>query len=162
MWCACNTGVKLALRTSVPVVMLVGSSWSSIELYGRFRAGSGKKEVPVWNVVSSLPSSLTLFLPFLPSFLLSSLPFPLCPFSVLGSPLNSTRDLGSAVSFFSRSRQSLGVKRFWVHSGFKIMLFMIAPLQKFSDNQIMKFCKTRDVVLGLGHHLSYFLCYCMF
>ena len=116
--------------------------------------------MPVLKVVPFLcPLPLPFSLFYLP---LAFFPFPLCPFLVLGSPLNSTRDLASAVSSSSTSGQSLGDNRFWLNSGLKIMLFMIAPLQKFSDNQIMKFCKIRDVVLGLGHHLSYFLCYCIF
>ena len=36
----------------------------------------------------------------------------------------------------------------------KIKLPAIALLQKFSDNQIMQFCKIRDVVIDLGPYVS--------
>ena len=124
------------------------------------RAGSGK-EVPVYNHVPSyspptlplsIPSGLYLFL-FFAALCVSSLS------SVVPSPNLAVEP---AVSSLSSFWQSAAHERFLVRSELKFMLSVIVLLHKFPNNQIMKFHKTRDAVLGTAHHLDYLPCYCIY
>ena len=132
----CNRGVRKEHGYSNQSVIYCLQSWK------------WKKEVSYGTMSPFLPSFP--FFPHLPKF-------PLCPFPVLG-PLSQIQpgSPGNAVSFPRDPGGTRPTSGFWYILEFKITLLVIAlwHLQQFADNNVTKFCKTRDVFFSLSLYLS--------